>query len=88
VLTAEVVGEFTCCDGDNALPDEAATAAKGEVVAFANDPNVGTEVVAFFSVSLLESLVDAKPVVDLNPPKPELLLPKPPNVGCYIMTRY
>lgn len=80
-LVAEIVGEVTCCDVDNALPDDAATAAKGEVVAFANDPNEGTEVVALLSVSLLESLLDAKPVVDLNPPKPELP-PKPPNVGC------
>lgn len=83
MLVAEAVGDVTCdCEEDNALVDVAAIAAKGEVVALANDPKEGTEVVAFFSVSLVALLVDAKPLpAVLNPPKPELLL-NPPKVGC------
>lgn len=79
VLVVEAVGDVTCvCEEDNALVDVAATAAKGEVVALANDPKEGTEVVAFFSDSLAALSVDA---AVLNPPKPELLL-NPPKVGC------
>lgn len=56
--TTEVVllktGEFdfvSVLDDDKALP-AAAAAAKGEAVAFANEPNVGTEEVVLLALSL------------------------------------
>lgn len=72
VLADEVAGESGAL---KALPAAAAAAAKGEAVAFANEPKEGTELVSFID-DVLFVVVE----LDLNPPKPELL-PNPPNVG-------
>jgi hypothetical protein len=60
--------------GDNALLPVAAAAAKGEVVAFANELKDGIDLVS-------ELLTANGEGVGLKPPNPDEL-PKPPNVGC------